>query len=59
MYIPAFTVLGLVYPIAVLTAAFAKTHVWRGVTYRVLNSGVQMLEPPLDTTGTEVAVERY
>lgn len=57
LYIPAFAVLALIYPIAVLTAALTKTHVWRGVTYRVLNSGVQMLEPALHTTETEVAVE--
>ena len=50
MQVPAFAILGLIYPIVVLTAAFAQTHVWRGVTYRILRDRVQLIEPSLEGT---------
>ncbi|MCA9049715.1 MAG: glycosyltransferase, partial [Planctomycetaceae bacterium] len=40
MSLPALTVLGVVYPLAVLTAAAARSHVWRGVRYLVRDDGV-------------------
>ncbi len=55
--IPAFAILGLVYPIAVLTAAFAKTHVWRGVTYQVLRDRVQLAKPSLQPVDSKVTAK--
>jgi hypothetical protein len=55
MQIPAFTILGLIYPIVVLTAALAQTHVWRGVKYRILRDHVQLMEPSLQATDSNAA----
>ena len=55
MQVPAFAILGLIYPIVVLTAAFAQTHVWRGVTYRILRDRVQLIEPSLEGTDSKNA----
>jgi hypothetical protein len=59
MYLPAFTVLGLIYPIAALTAAFARTHLWRGVTYQMHREGVQMVGPSVETKEAETWIKPH
>jgi len=55
--LPAFATLAVIYPVAVLIASFAKTHVWRGITYRVYTDRVQLAEPSPEMQETDVATE--
>lgn len=44
MSVPALTILGFIYPVAVIAAACARSHTWRDVVYRVTETGVERVD---------------
>jgi hypothetical protein len=54
--LPIGTLTMFLYPIAVLQAALLKTHVWRGISYRISNAGIIAIDTHL---GEGRTVEEY